>query len=79
MEQQAQSSSTTTELIYCEVTVSNEKEPTEQRGVFEKEGAQKVLVLRLQDRKVPKIRWEEGTVDNEHLCRKSSKSMTSLF
>ena len=38
------------------------------------------LVLKLKDpdeQKVSKkgVQWEEGTIDNEHLCKKSSKSM----
>lgn len=32
-----------------------------------------VLVLRLGSREKPKVTWEEGTIDNEHLCKKSSK------
>lgn len=34
-----------------------------------------------QNTKKPSIRWEEGTIDNEHLCRKSSKSKfeTNIF
>ena len=35
----------------------------------------KVLVLRLKGKKEPKVTWDESTVDNEHLCRKNSKSM----
>ena len=33
-----------------------------------------VLILRLGSTEKPKVTWEEGTIDNEHLCKKSSKS-----
>jgi hypothetical protein len=48
----------TSEVIICE----------------EKAKVPEVLVLRLKSDSKPKVSWIEGTIDNEYLCKKSSKS-----
>ena len=60
--------STTETIVLCEEIDS---------AVAEEE---KVLVLRLEgSKKESKVTWEEGTIDNEHLCRKSSKSKSPMI
>ena len=46
----------------------------EKTKVEEKERTEEEKVLRLRLIEAKKIKWEEGTIDNEHLGRKSSKS-----
>ena len=60
-----QSSGSFTETLLCEEIKA--KNPNRDD--------KKMLVLKLKDKKSTKISWEEGTVDNEHMCKKTSKSI----
>ena len=58
------SNSATTTVVCAEITQETTTAPP-------------VLVLRLEGRRG--IQWDEATVDNEHLCRKSSKRKLCTF
>jgi len=58
------SNSATTTVVCTEITQETTTAPP-------------VLVLRLEGRRG--IQWDEATVDNEHLCRKSSKRKLCTF